>query len=55
MISNTPASISLAIRISSSCDEDQVYSRFNTILKCSDKYLKANKKHGFRDKKKLFG
>jgi RNA polymerase primary sigma factor len=31
--------------------EDQVYLRFDTILKCSDKYLKANKKHGFRDKK----
>jgi hypothetical protein len=32
-------------------DEDQVYLRFDTISKCSDKYLKANKKHGFRDKK----
>jgi DNA-directed RNA polymerase sigma subunit (sigma70/sigma32) len=32
-------------------DEDQVYLRFDTISKCSSKYLKANEKHGFRDKK----
>lgn len=34
-------------------DEGQVYLRFNTILKCSDEYLKANKKYGFRDEKTI--
>ncbi len=32
-------------------DEAQVYERFNIILSCAEKYRKANKKYGFRDKK----
>ncbi len=34
-------------------DEEQVYLRFDTISKCSNKYLEINKKHGFRNKKTI--
>ncbi|SMN13453.1 RNA polymerase sigma factor RpoD [Bathymodiolus heckerae thiotrophic gill symbiont] len=34
-------------------DEDQVYVRFDKVLKSSKTYQNANKKHGFRDKKTI--
>ncbi|SFV86745.1 RNA polymerase sigma factor RpoD [hydrothermal vent metagenome] len=34
-------------------DEDQVYIRFDKIVKASKKYQNANKKHGFSDKKTI--